>query len=257
VVTATSGSDTAYWDEIGETDDGLPEAWRRQARLEHLAMLGRWVPDLQGRWLKTDLFEERTAARSLLPALRGPDWIGMDLAPVVVRRARAALAADGVALDAVASDVCSLPLRDGSVDGVLSTSTLDHFDRVETIDVALRELRRVTRRGGVLVLTLDNPRNPLIALRNALPHDVARRTGLAPFAVGPTLAAGPAADAVTRCGWRVDAVEHLLHVPHIVGTRLARVDAYARHVLPRWKRLANTRVGPYSGHFVAVLARAT
>nr|MBA2279701.1 hypothetical protein [Acidimicrobiia bacterium] len=50
--------------------------------------------------------------------------------------------------------------------------------------------------------------------------------------------------------------EHLLHAPHVVGTRLARFGWWERRVLPRFAALARTRVAPVTGHFVAFLARA-
>ena len=52
-----------------------------------------------------------------------------------------------------------------SFDVVLSTSTLDHFDRRDEIAVALAELRRVLADGGRLLVTLDNPANPILRLR--------------------------------------------------------------------------------------------
>ena len=49
---------------------------------------------------------------------------------------------------------------------------------------------------------------------------------------------------------------HLLHAPHVVGTRLARFGWYERNVLPRFAALANTRAARFTGHFVAFLAVA-
>src|SRR5204863_8026948 len=67
-------------------------------------------------------------------------------------------------------DVRALPFADGSFDVVVSTSTLDHFQARADIDTALRELHRVLASDGLAVVTLDNPWNPLVALRNALPR---------------------------------------------------------------------------------------
>jgi hypothetical protein len=108
--------------------------------------------------------------------------------------------------------------------------------------------------GGRLVLTLDNAANPLIRARNALPRSVAARTGLVPFAVGATLHEDGARRAVTDAGFDVDATAHLLHAPHVVATRLARFGWWERLVLPRFTGLADTRLAPTTGHFVAVLA---
>lgn len=79
-------------------------------------------------------------------------------------------------------------------------------------------------------------------------------TGLAPFHVGPTLAERGLRDAVARAGFEVLAVEHVLHAPHVVGTRLARFRWWEERALPAFDRLGRTRIGRYSGHFVGVLA---
>jgi SAM-dependent methyltransferase len=242
---------TGYWDGIAAGDDALPDGWRRRARAEHLALLADWVGEPAGRWLKTDLFEERSAVRALLPHLGSAEWVGSDLSTEVARRARHRTGCRAAVLD-----VRALPFRAGAFDGVLSTSTLDHFDDPADIDRSLAELHRVLRPGGVLVLTLDNPGNPLVRLRNALPPALARRTGLAPFAVGATLAEGPGVRAIRDAGFTVERTTHLLHAPHVVGTRLARFAWYEHRVLPRFAALAHTRVAPWSGHFVAFLARA-
>ena len=214
---------------------------------EHLDLLQRWVGDLTGRWLKTDLFEERQEDRALLPHLGAAAWVGIDLSPEVARQSGARSAA---------ADVRRLPFAAATFDGVLSTSTLDHFDDVEQIGRSLLELHRVLQPGGRLVLTLDNPRNPLIRLRNALPDGAARRTGLVPFAVGATLDADGGQRALDAAGFDVEEVEHLLHAPHVVGTRLAAWPWYERRVLPRFSALAGTRTAPWTGHFVALLGRA-
>lgn len=241
-------SDARYWDTVAAQDDALPAGWRRHARQAHLDLLERWVGRPEGRWLKTDLYEERTPQRSLLGSLVSADWVGMDLSEATVRGARPVVPA------ALVTDVRRCGLRGGAFDGILSTSTLDHFDDPTDLRVALAELTRLLVPGGRLVLTLDNPRNPLIRARNALPRSIARRTGLVPFAVGATLDARDGADLLTDVGLRVLACEHLLHAPHVLGTRPARWRWWEQRALPRFDHLARTRLAPWSGHYVALLA---
>lgn len=240
-------ADDAYWDGVAGQVDALPDGWRRHARRAHLALVERWVGQPVGRWLKTDLFEEREPSRALLGHLGAAQWVGADLARDTVRAA-------GIR-PALTADVRCLPVADEAFDGVLSTSTLDHFDDPRSIDEALAELRRVLRADGRLVLTLDNPQNPLVRVRNALPHSVARRTGLVPFAVGATLGLDDGAAALARAGFEVLDTATLLHAPHVVGTRLARFPTWEHRVLPRMDRAGETRIGRYTGHFVAFLCR--
>ena len=238
--------DHDYWDGLADQVDALPRAWRRQARDEHLDLIEEWIGEPSGLWLKTDLFEERSPERALLPHLGPAEWVGSDLSPGV---ARAAVHTGTAA--AVAADVRTLPFGDGTVDGILSTSTLDHFDDVGEIDRSLEELRRILTTDGHLILTLDNPGNPLIKMRNALPAALAGRTGLVPFAVGATYGEASGRAALERAGFDVVHTAHLLHVPHVVGTRLARSSWYARTVLPRFAHLAHTRLARFSGHYTA------
>src|SRR5690606_37030936 len=113
--------DPAYWDEVAEGTDRLPAGWRRHARRAHLELLAAWVGVPEGRWLKTDLFEERSPHRALLPSLRDAGWVGIDLSARVAVQARAGVGATGVV-----ADVRALPFAACAFDGVLSTSTLDH-----------------------------------------------------------------------------------------------------------------------------------
>jgi SAM-dependent methyltransferase len=211
-----------------------------------VSLIERWVGTCDGRWLKTDLFEELSEHRALLPALTGTDWVGVDISPAVVRQAGLRSS-----VRAVAADVRSLPFASGSFDGVLSTSTLDHFDDVEDIHRSFLELRRVLRRDGRLVLTLDNPTNPLIRIRNGLPSNAQRRSGLVPFPVGRTIGRRQGCATLEAAGFRVLGTAFVLHAPHVIGTRLAAWGPWEHRVLPIFDRLGRSRVAPVTGHFVA------
>jgi SAM-dependent methyltransferase len=129
-------------------------------------LLERWVPTRAGRVLKTDVFDE-AVAEGLAPFLarRADALVAIDASPAAVEAARRRRPE----LDARVADVRSLPFEDGSFDVVVSTSTLDHFQARADIDTALLELGRVLAPGGLAVVTLDNPWNPLVALRNGPP----------------------------------------------------------------------------------------
>jgi ubiquinone/menaquinone biosynthesis C-methylase UbiE len=113
------------------------------------------------RALKTDLFEEAFGDDALLPDLLGTSetWLAMDLAEATVRKARRRERRPAAKF--LAADARRLPLQTASIDLVLSTSTLDHFDSRREFVAALAEIARVLRPGGRLVLTIDNPSNPL------------------------------------------------------------------------------------------------
>ena len=62
-------------------------------------------------------------------------------------------------------DVRETPYGDDTFDAVVSTSTLDHFDTVAGIGVlVLREQLTPPGAGGMVIVSLDNRANPLVAL---------------------------------------------------------------------------------------------
>src|SRR5262245_57497157 len=78
----------------------------------------------------------------------GYDVVGIDLSAEACRVARAN---DPTVVLAVA-DARRLPFADGSVDGVLSLGVVEHDERGPL--AGLREVRRILRPGGVLVLSV-------------------------------------------------------------------------------------------------------
>jgi SAM-dependent methyltransferase len=208
-------------------------------------LLERWLPRACGRVLKTDVFDEAVAE---------------GLAGFLAARAEAVTAIDASAetvaaarrrhpeLDARVADVRALPFEAGSFDVAVSTSTLDHFPSRGDIDTALRELHRVLVRGGVAVVTLDNPWNPLVALRNVLPF---RPPALVPYYVGATLGPRGLPAALGRAGFAVKELAAVMHAPRLAA-RAARPPLrllLAAEGLERWP----TRF--LTGQFVAARAR--
>ena len=205
-----------------------------------------------GLWLKTDLFEERSPDRALLPSLDSAAWIGVDLSTEVAGRARAL-----IGCRSVVADIRSLPFASGTFDGVLSTSTLDHFAETASIDRSLRELRRVLH-------PADGCCSPSTthATRSSDSATPCRRTGpAAPVwhrsrSGGPTTRP-PVVAALEAAGFDVDATAHLLHAPHVVGTRPARFRWYERTgAAPHRGGRVAPRLAPFTGHYVAFSARA-
>jgi SAM-dependent methyltransferase len=175
-----------------------------------------WTGDLRvDTFLKTDLFEEANGGDQLLfdlfPApVRA---VGMDVAqPTVSAAARRCWNASAVFL---ASDIRHLAVRSESVDLAISTSTLDHFDSAQDIRTALAEMARVVRPGGMLVVTLDNPHNPLYPLLRW-----ASRLPGAPFALGRTMSREVLNRTLHELGLEVLKNEWLLHNPRIFSTLL-------------------------------------
>src|SRR5215218_4780156 len=175
--------------------DGEPQRlWRRHSDRVNAALVERWLRQVSS-VLKTDLFDEAVSV-GLYPALadRAERVIGIDTSERVIQAA----ARRYPGLEARRADVRALPLAAAEIDAVVSNSTLDHFAAPDEIGIALRELARVLRPDGLLVLTLDNPLNPVVGLTKALPRRSLNRlwrrlgrttvrAGLVPYEVGATV----------------------------------------------------------------------
>jgi SAM-dependent methyltransferase len=211
---------------IGPPGEGptRPSTWREYCDQLHVDLLTRWLPPQAGPALKTDLFDEAAGTGIVgVLAQRCEQVVGIDVAPTVAAAARQ----HNVGLRATVCDVRRLAFRDQSFDVVVSNSTLDHFSHAADITTSLRELHRVTRPGGVLVVTLDNPWHPLVAIRNIIPGGLLRRLGLQPYFVGATLSLRALTTAVTSAGWQVDNTTTLMHTLRVAAIPISnRIDRH-------------------------------
>jgi SAM-dependent methyltransferase len=237
---ATPRDQQAYWDEIAEQfgTDRQSSTWRAYMQQRYTALCARWfanTPD--GPTLKTDLFEEAVTPLHLFGTL-GAQAVGTDISLSVVQAASARLSRErGPALQPPAlavSDLRALPYANDSFARMLSGSSLDHFARFEDIAVALTELARCLRPGGCLVVTFDNPHNPLVRLRNALPFSWLTRVGLVPYFVGATYTRSDALRTLTALGLDVTHVGSMGHVPRAPAIWASDFHARRSSAVSRW-----------------------
>ena len=259
---------TRYWNRLATAwlARARPQRlWRAHSDAVNRRLLERWLPrpdgpdgvPAAGRVLKTDLFEEAVGAgQASLLAARFGSVAGMDLAWAVGAAARRCRPDLYVAV----ADARRLPYADGAFDAVVSLSTLDHLDSTEALLGALTELARVLRPGGRLVLTLDNPANPLLALRQALPFPLLHRLGLVPYFCGPSLGPRPLRAALDAVGFEVREVTAVLHCPRVLAVPAAalldraaspRVGRVFLRILAAFERLGRLPTRYLTGHFVA------
>jgi SAM-dependent methyltransferase len=255
--------DATHWEALaGDWGQRRPQTlWRTYCDLAHSALIERWLPaERVARVLKTDLFDE-VLTDGLYPvvARKAEQVTGMDVAAsaaaqAMVRHPR---------LTALSADARRLPFADGSFDAIVSNSTLDHFATLDDVAVSLRELARITRPGGTMILTLDNLANPVVALRSVLPLGPLRRLGLVPYYVGATCGPQRLRALVSEAGFTVTRVEQILHCPRVLAVALARV--VERHGSPEmqrrllrhlawYERLERWPTREWTSYFTAVLA---
>jgi SAM-dependent methyltransferase len=269
-LTTVHAKDAERWDGFaGLWLDVTPQRlWRRHSDAVNRALLAAWLPARPRRILKTDLFDE-VASSGLVPSLlvRAEEVVAIDVSPRVVAAAGAA----NPALLALQADVRSLPFPDCSFDVVVSNSTLDHFASRAEVESALAEIFRVLEPGGHLVVSLDNPANPAVAARRAIPRtafDLAWRyhprlaVRLLPERVAFTCGAGALGRLLRSTGFEVAATGRVLHAPRalavVVADRIERrggsgASAYLR-LLARLERAGGLPTRTLTGHFVAAHA---
>ena len=262
-----------YWDRVSERwMDAYPQRlWRQHSDRVNTALLERWLPYDLGAVLKTDLFDE-AVSEGLYAALaeRVQRVVGIDDSATIVRSA----VERHPRLIGHRADVRRLPFADGEFDAVVSNSTLDHFDSPNEIVVSLRELHRVLASGGRLVVTLDNPANPILAVTKALPRrtlnrgwirigGASSRAGLLPYYIGATLGLQALRRVLTELGFAVVDTTTIVHVPRVLAVLLgnaverhggARSEQRFLRTLGFFERLSRLPTRSFTGHFVGACA---
>ncbi len=256
-------SEAEGWERVAQRQDPswyLDPLVALQKGQLHLELAHKWAAGCDPtRVLKTDVFEDAYGDDGFLAELLpgAQVRIGIDVAPTTVRRARSRCSLGSIRF--LAADVRSLPLRAGSVDVIFSNSTLDHFDSAAEFRRALSELATVVSPGGRLIITLDNPRNPLYLLLRA-----ASRLRWTPFHLGYTTSQAGLVKALEETGLEVIDRGTLIHNPRGVSTALflilrrllgRRADGPIRGVLRLFAGLEHLPTRQFTACFVSACAR--
>jgi SAM-dependent methyltransferase len=247
---AAAGGDSWYLDPLVA----------EQKRRVHQELVRRWSRGVSPRTvLKTDVFEEANGDDRILFDLFPSEAhaVGMDIAPGYLAAARKRAPENGFSF--VRTDVRACAFATGSFDLVLSNSTLDHFATRGELRAALKELVRILRPGGVLIVTLDNPENPMYALLRWV-------TGRnwTPFVLGETASIRQLNTWLAECGVEITANEWLIHNPRLISTGLFMIlrklfgrfaDPPVRTLLWMFALAARLPTRRFSACFVAACAR--
>jgi SAM-dependent methyltransferase len=233
--------------------------WRQHSDAVNLALVQSWWPsEPVGNVLKTDLFDE-AFGEGLFPFMRlnAKSVNGIDISAAIASSVQRKCPE----LQSTVADVRQLPFGNDQFDLIISNSTLDHFQTAGEISLAVGELYRVLRPGGQMVLTLDNLRNPLIALRHALPFRLLNTLGLVPYFAGSTFGPWGLHRVVDQAGFRVIDTASVMHCPRVVAVAIAGLlQRYAKrpaqkrflHGLMAFEKLSRLPTHSFTGHFVAV-----
>lgn len=255
--------DRCYWDQISEdfAGDRRHLLWRAHSDHVNTRLLENLMRGKQfDRVLKTDLFDE-SLTPGLFPCLAGHagEVHGMDLSESCIREAGQRYPE----MKTHREDIRHTGFKDGSFDGVVSTSTLDHFEHAGELEQALAEIHRILKPGGDLFITMDNLQNPAIWLRNLLPYRWLGKTGLVPYFVGHTLTRNGLHQMLEQSGFKILESKPVLHCPRVLAVPLServrkKGDSDSRNrllsKLLAWERLERWPGAWFTAHFVAVHA---
>lgn len=112
-----------------------------------------------------------------------------------------------------------------------------------------------------MILTMDNPENPIVALRNGLPFSFLNRLGITPYYVGATCTAGELRRLLEKTGFAIQEDTTLMHCPRVIAVALAGLlDKFAPpalslcflRVLMSFEWLRGLPTHRLTGHFIAV-----
>lgn len=240
---------------------GQQSLWRTHSDAVNNALLTRWWPKGQfENLLKTDLFDEA---------------VSDGLSSVLNSRAKRVFYIDASfevhqmvnrrhpPLRTIGADVRYLPFANDTFDGIVSNSTLDHFESPDDLVASLKELYRVLQPGTQMIVTLDNLANPIVLLRNWLPFRLLHRLKIVPYYVGVTLRPNHLQRLLEEIGFHILGVDALMHCPRVLAVAMAHW--MERHTSPNTQRyfLRFLRAFEYlsrlptrflTGYFIAVKA---
>ena len=206
-----------YWDSIAEKLNShfTENPFFKHKQNELLRLIKEWGKYNQdGAILKTDLYEEALEPDALLLDLakRNRKVCGIDISPRLAKMTRQKALQRGVHLDLCISDVRKLAFKDNKFNLIISTSTLDHFPE---IDVALRELYRVLKPKGLIILTLHNATNLLVYLM----YKLMKLFRKYPFGYAEgTCSLGKAKQLMRSAGFSIEDSTAIIHVSPLLPT---------------------------------------
>ncbi len=210
-----------YWNSVSRTftEDAEYSLWRSHSDHVNISLLDDWLAGRQfANILKTDLFDE-AVSHALYPFLseRTHAVHGIDIAAESVDAAKKRFPE----LEAICADVRSLPFSGNRFDVIVSNSTLDLFQSTDEIDAGLRELFRVLKQNGELLISLDNLQNPVIGLRSLLPFPLLNRLHLVPYFVGKSYGKRGLTAALEKAGFKVLETRAIMHCPRVLAVAVA------------------------------------
>jgi S-adenosylmethionine decarboxylase len=236
---ATSVGDKSYlrfWGKVGDEFPSLTGARSTRFYFENeKRLITDVLPVLAGTTiLKTDLWDEAKNTRILQwMADQGAVVYGIDISEPIVREARSAFGHRP--MRPAVSDVRRLPFAAASFDAIYSMGTVEHFAETQA---SVRELARVLRPGGRLILGVPNRHDPFLR-----PAVVALLSvfGLYDYGFEKSFSRAGLRRLLEHAGLRVESESGILFVPGW----LRMLDLWCHTRVPALTRLTAALLQPF------------
>ena len=229
-------------------------------------LLSRWQDNLKDkRILKTDLYDEAVTSCNLISLFpQSKSITGIDISFEVAALAKQRLQNEqNHRCDVVVCDTRKFAFKSCAFDEIISNSTLDHFPEKKDIGTAVHELSRILKPRGTLIITLDNPLNPIVSLRNMLPYHLLKSLGLIHYYVGKTISKSELIRLLELNGFKTQSITFIDHTPRLlvvwIGHIIEKINNRAiktcfSRILESCEYLQRTPLGNFTGNFVAAKA---
>lgn len=214
--------------------------------------------------LKTDLYDEAVSNDNVVSLLDNQKLFAMDLSYQIARKAQKRIATpNNTRRQTVVTDVKSTAFRSNCFDWIFSNSTLDHFKYHNEIVLSLNEIHRILKPKGKLIITMDNPSNPLIRIRNRSAYGLMKRTGIIPYFMGATFNVSQLISVLKSIGFQVTHQTAIVHSPRIIAIRTGQIidkigsqnqARFFSKILNFFEGLEKFSTRYLTGHFIAVKA---
>jgi 2-polyprenyl-3-methyl-5-hydroxy-6-metoxy-1,4-benzoquinol methylase len=167
-----------FWERIIDDafENGVPERWQKSIFEDEHPLVDAFVEQLPVGALVLDF--GCGLGRNALPlARRGFRVSACDVAEAGPRLTAERGSEEGLTIDAVACDGVSIAMGDGSVDGILAWSVLDHVTLADATSLA-QEFARIARAGALLLVSIDEDKSKdPESVAEVLPDGTHRYTG--------------------------------------------------------------------------------
>jgi SAM-dependent methyltransferase len=259
--TASGGDPQQDWSGFSPEGSGAMACglWRKYCDRLHADLIAEWCGGRSfRRALKTDVFDEALGGGCFdALAAVAAEVHGIDVSEPLVEKVSRARKGFQVRV----GDARKPEFPDASFDLVFSNSTLDHFETEAEIEQSVAGFARILEVGGCLLITLDNPVNPVVGVRNFLPQRATGAIGLVPYFMGRTLSMPRLAEVLQQTGFRVVHRRHTMHAPRVVALHLCRLlekssaaGRVAFRAMLAMEALGKLPTAPLTGYYSAVLA---